>query len=241
MAFSLLQIIYWIALATWFGGVLFIAIAAPIIFKTVKESNPILPTVLSVNLEGQHGSLLAGTIVANLIAQLRWIELICAGGLLLSLIGQWFLTDTGGDKWLMPLIRSAMFVAAMGFLVFDWVLIWPKLTLFRDQYIAHADEPDVANPANDEFNRYQQESELLLKIRLALLLGMVLFSTNIAPRPVEIPMGRAGLNGFLARSENPEARIDKPEEEENADLTTSALSPPTRFPLLTSRFSPSHA
>src|SRR3954454_8147681 len=127
MAFSLLQIIYWIALATWFGGVLFIAIAAPIIFRTVKENNPILPTVLSVNLEGQHGSLLAGTIVANLISHLVQVELICAGGLLIGLVGQWFLSDTSGDNWVLPLLRSGMYVAAVGFVLFDWRVIWPKV------------------------------------------------------------------------------------------------------------------
>lgn len=188
MAFSLLQIIYWIALATWFGGVLFIAIAAPIIFKTIKENNPILPMVFSVNLEGQHGSLLGGTIVANLINQLRRIELICAGGILIGLIGQWTLSDIGGDNWLMPLLRSGMFVGALGIVLFDWLIIWPKLTLFRDQYIAHADEPDVANPANDEFNRYQRESELFLRVRLALLLALILFSSSIRPKQIENPL-----------------------------------------------------
>ena len=193
MAFPLVQTVYWIALATWFGGVLFIAIAAPIIFRTVKEHNPILPSVLSVNLEGQHGSLLAGTVVANLIAQLVRIELICAGTLLVALVGQWFVTDTRGDAWLLPLLRSAMYLALVGFVVYDWRVIWPRIRLFRDQYIHHADEPDVANPANDEFNRYQQESELLLRIRLALLLALILFSANITPARIEVPIpgGRA--------------------------------------------------
>jgi hypothetical protein len=203
MAFTLLQIIYWIALATWFGVVLFIHIAVPIIFKSVSEHNPILPMVLSVNLEGQHGSLLAGTIVANLISQLKRIELICAGGLAIGLIGQWALSDIGGQNWLFPLLRTAMFIAALGLVLFDWTVIWPKLTLFRDQYIAHADEPDVANPANDEFNRYQRESEFLLKIRLALLLALVPFSANVRPRQVEtsVSAGRAQLLQRESKSE----------------------------------------
>jgi hypothetical protein len=188
MAFSLLQIIYWIALATWFGGVLFIAIAAPIVFRTVKENNPILPTVLSVNLEGQHGSLLAGTIVANLISHLVQVELICAGGLLIGLVGQWFLSDTSGDNWLLPLLRSAMYLSAVGFVLFDWRVIWPKVTKYRDTYVENADDPDVANPANDEFNRYQRESEFLLRIRLALLLGLILFSASITPKRIEIQL-----------------------------------------------------
>ena len=46
---------------------------------------------------------LAGTIVSNLIAQLVNIELICAGGLLIGLIGQWRLTDISEQNWLLPL------------------------------------------------------------------------------------------------------------------------------------------
>jgi len=191
MPFALIQTLYWISLATWFGGVLFIAIAAPNIFRTVKDHNPILPTVLSVNLEGQHGSLLAGTIVANLIATLVHVELLSAAALLVALVGQWFVTETRGDAYLLPLLRSAMFVAALGFVLYDWRVIWPKITLFRDQYLAHADEPEVANPANDEFNRYQHESELLLRIRLALLLALILFSANITPKRLELPIPTA--------------------------------------------------
>jgi hypothetical protein len=199
MAFSLLQIVYWIALATWFGGVLFIAVAAPIIFRTVKESNPIIPSVLSVNLEGQHGNLLAGTIVANLISQLVRVEVICAGGLVVGLIGQWALSDVAGQNWLMPMLRTAMAVAAVALAVYDWRVLWPKINRYRDEYIDHADEPEVANPANDQFNHYQRESELLLRVRLALLLGLVLFSSNIAPRRIEIqmPAARAAAAGVV--------------------------------------------
>ena len=131
---------------------------------------------------------MAGTIVSNLIAQLVNIELICAGGLLIGLIGQWSLTDISEQNWLLPLLRSAMYLAAVGFVVFDWRVIWPQITRHRDQYIEHADEPEIANPANDEFNRYQRESELLLRIRLALLLGLILFSGNITAKRIEIPL-----------------------------------------------------
>ena len=193
MAFALLQIIYWIALATWFGGVLFIAIAAPIIFKTVKETNPIIPSVLAVNLEGQHGNLLAGTIVSNLIMILVRIELICAGGILIGLIGQWRLSDIEGQNWILPMLRSAMFIGAVGFVLFDWLLVWPRIRQYRDEYIEHADEPEIANPANDEFNRFQRESELLLRIRLGLLLALILFSASITPKKIniEIPAARS--------------------------------------------------
>ena len=76
--FDLIQIIYWLALATWFGAVLFIAVAAPIIMRTVRENNPILTNILSVNLEGQHGTLLGGSIVGRIMNILFPVELACA-------------------------------------------------------------------------------------------------------------------------------------------------------------------
>src|SRR3954469_4279890 len=66
--FQLVQSIYWIALSAWLGGGVFVAMAAPVIFRTVREADPTLPKVLSVNMEGQHATLLAGTIVGDLLS-----------------------------------------------------------------------------------------------------------------------------------------------------------------------------
>src|SRR5205823_4682206 len=41
--FDLIQVLYWLALSSWFGGVLFIAIAAPIIMRAMREEKPVLP------------------------------------------------------------------------------------------------------------------------------------------------------------------------------------------------------
>src|SRR5207253_632524 len=90
LLFQVVQIMYWLGLSTWFGGVMFIALAAPVIFRTVRESNPVLPDVLSVNLEGQHSTLLAGSIVANLLSRVAQVELICAGVVLLALLLYFF-------------------------------------------------------------------------------------------------------------------------------------------------------
>src|SRR5260370_36766005 len=95
--FPIVQIVYWLSLSTWFGGVLFIAIAAPVIFRTVREQRPLLPTVLSVNLENQHADLLAGSIVANLLEGLTRVDLVCAGGVLLGLAVQWLRDGASGS------------------------------------------------------------------------------------------------------------------------------------------------
>src|SRR5882724_8894864 len=96
-SFIVVQIAFWMALSTWFGAVLFVVLAPPIILRTVKENNPLLPTVLSVNLEGQHGTLLAGTIIGELMQPLIRIELICSGVLSLALIAQWLLLHPRGQ------------------------------------------------------------------------------------------------------------------------------------------------
>src|ERR1700722_16996557 len=86
--FPVVQIGYWLALATWFGGVLFVAIAAPIIFETVSDAAPILPKVLRGNLEGHHSPPLAGTIVSILLVALRKLELACSAVVMVTIATQ---------------------------------------------------------------------------------------------------------------------------------------------------------
>jgi hypothetical protein len=185
--FQAIQVAYWLALSTWFGGVLFIAIAAPIIFRTVRDADPTLPKVLSVNLESQHSALLAGTIVSNLLELLTRIHLLCAAVLLLAILGQWFFISRSGLELLFPILRSAMYVAATVLLIYDWRVVWPRITKYRQEYLDHADEPDIANPALDQFDKYHQESVTILRNMLFLLLGIVLFSGNIRMAGIPIP------------------------------------------------------
>jgi hypothetical protein len=180
MFFHLVQILYWLALSTWFGGVLFIAVAAPIIFRTVRENDPLMPTVLSVNLEGQHATLLAGSVVANLLSMLVRIELACAAGLLVAMVGQWFTTDAHAN-WIPYLVRGVLLIGAAALIAYDWRVVGPRIEKFRRQYIDHADEPEVANAAREQFDRYHRESVTTLLLRAMLLTGMVLFSARIVP------------------------------------------------------------
>ena len=182
MLFTLVQTVFWLALSTWFGGVLFVAVAAQVIFRTVRENDPLLPTVLSVNLEGQHGTLLAGSIVANLLGVLVKVQLGCAAAVGLALAAQWLVTSPE-RFWVVHLVRSALFLAAVGLVVYDWRGVGPRVLKYRQEYIDHADEPEVANPAKEQFDRYHRESVTVLMILLAVLLGMVFFSAGLAPTP----------------------------------------------------------
>ena len=185
MLFSLVQILYWLALATWFGAVMFVAMAPPIILRTVRESDPTLPHVLSVNLEGQHSLLLSQSIVGELMAPLHRIELICSGILLLAILGQWLVLHPRGVEITLPLLRTALYVAATVLLIYDWRSVWPRMWKHRQEYLDHADEPDVANPALDQFDRTQSTSLLILQVTLGILLAMILFSANIRPSVIQ--------------------------------------------------------
>ena len=182
--FDLIQIIYWLALSTWFGGVLFIAIAAPLIFRAVREHNPVLTNVLSVNLEGQHATLLSGSIMGRIMAVVVKIELACAAALLVAMIGQWILLRPHSANLVQPVVRASLYLAAVALLVYDWRIVWPRMWRAREEYIEHADEPDVANPALDRLDRLQAEHANILFGLVGLLVGMILFSANIRPAMV---------------------------------------------------------
>jgi hypothetical protein len=177
--FQLIQTLYWLALATWFGGVLFIGIFAPIIFRTVRESNPTLPTVLSVNLENEHGSLLAGSIVASILRILSTIQLVCAAVVLATLICQWILMDRTRENITHASIRSVLFVIAVALVCYDRWFVWPKAWRYREEYIENADDPEIANAAKEQFDRYHHESVRVLSIIIAALSLMIAFSTVI--------------------------------------------------------------
>jgi hypothetical protein len=176
--FSLVQLFYWLALATWLGGVVFIVFAAPVILRTVRESDPTLPTVLSVNLEGQHSTLLGGSIVANLLSVLIRVELICAAVLALSLVGQWAVLR--GLQMGLSVLRTCLFAGAVAMVLYDWRFVLPRILQHRRDYIEHADEPEAAEAAQAQFDRYQRESLNVLFILWGILSALVLFSAMIS-------------------------------------------------------------
>ena len=65
-------------------------------------------------------------------------------------------------------------------LIYDLRVVSPRIFKFRQEYIDHADEPEVANPAKERFDRYHRESITVLMLSLGALLGLVLFSAGIS-------------------------------------------------------------
>jgi hypothetical protein len=177
--FQTVQLLYWLSLSTWFGSALFVMLAAPVVFRTVRENNPILSHVLSVNLDGQHSTLLAGSIMFNLISRFMQVQLVCAPTVLITLILQLLLIDLNNGRLIPAAFRLALYLMSVGVAFYDWHMVWPKIRASRQEYLDHADEPEIANVARDKFDREQRKSLNLMSVVVMLLAGMILFSSSI--------------------------------------------------------------
>jgi len=113
----------------------------------------------------------------------------------LALVAHVFVADVDGSHGTAAIIRTALLLAAGGVALYDGWLVWPRLWRHRQEFIDHADEPEVANPARDEFDRGQQRSVSLLMAVLFLLLGVILFSGNITPRRAVAPAPEVPARG----------------------------------------------
>src|SRR5687768_4212134 len=185
--FQLIQTIYWLALSTWFGSALAVALIVPVIFRTIREANPILPTVLAVNLENQHATLLSSNVVAGIMKLLSNLQIVCAAVVLVAFVAQVFVIDLSGQYRFAAFVRGACYLASVGLLLYQRLVIWPRATEHRQTYLDHADEPETANPAKDQMDHYDRESVRLLMFTLAALSLLIAFSSVVSPTAIILP------------------------------------------------------
>ena len=173
---SVVSIAYWLALAAWFGSTLFVTVVAPRVHRVVREADPTLPTVLSVNLEGQHATLLGGRIVGDLLAALWRVELACLAAMGVAQGAEWLIALTGDYDLIPPLVRTALLALAGATAVYGGRVARPRASAARDEYVEHADDPDVANAALDRLDRLARDATSALNAELIVLAGLVLFA-----------------------------------------------------------------
>lgn len=181
MLYQVVQTGYWLALAVWFGGAVFVALAAGAVFRTLREENPVLPQVLAVNLDGQHGILLGSTIMKHLLTVVGRVQTACAAVVVLGTGLHFLVANTAGPNMTAAILRVVLALAAAGVLAYDRLIVAPRLSKDRQAYIDNADEPETANAAKDRFDRDQQLSLTLLMVTVCLLAGLVLFSAPMTP------------------------------------------------------------
>jgi len=179
---ALVDAIYWLALATWFGTVLLSVIAPPIVLRVIREADPTLPRVLSVNLDAQHSVLLASNVIIEVLGTLFRLQAACAMALLPALVAKWLISDIAGLRVMVPIMVTALYIGAAGFHYYAWRIVLPKVAAHRAKFIEHADDPDIANAELDQFDRYSSEASSVVRNLLFVLLGMILFSSAMLPR-----------------------------------------------------------
>ncbi|HEX8340422.1 MAG TPA: hypothetical protein VF624_05895 [Tepidisphaeraceae bacterium] len=181
---ALIDAVYFLTLATWFAAALGSAIIPPVILRTIREADPTLPRVLSVNLDRQHATLLGGTVVSEIVQIMFRLEAVCALVFLPALIAKWFFVDRTFPLLVQPLIVTAIYIAATAFLLYGWRVVWPKAVRHRAAYIEVADDVDKANAELDLFDRYNHEVDAVVRNMVFIVMGLLLFSTALMQRAV---------------------------------------------------------
>src|SRR5439155_4505177 len=142
----------------------------------MRDEKPVLPGVLSVNLEGQHGTLLGGSVIGRIMEVLFRLELACAAAILVTLIAQWMILRPTGGYVVTPLLRVVVYLGAVVLMIYHWRVLWPRMWKQRQEDIDHAHEPAVANPAPKHLDRLQGEGAMVGFFLVALLGGRIVFS-----------------------------------------------------------------
>lgn len=184
MLFQLIDALYWLSLATWFACVLCCAVVPPIVLRVIREADPTLPRVLSVNLDKQHSTLLAGDVVGAILSTLFRLQALCCLAFLPLLIVKWFTIDLSGQRVAMPVLLSALYILAAAFMLYGWRIVWPKVMTHRQTYLDNADNPDIANAELDQFDRYSAELFSIVRNLLFALIGMLIFSAALRPASI---------------------------------------------------------
>ena len=115
--------------------------------------------------------------MAGLLAGLARIELAAGGTVAFCLAAEWVsLLSGGGGFSPMLAVRSGLFVGAAAFGVYGSRFVRTRAEAARQEYVDHADEPEVANPALERFDALHRESVLFLLLTMFCLVGLVAFS-----------------------------------------------------------------
>jgi hypothetical protein len=183
LAYQAVQILYWLALSVWLGSMVFLAAGAPAIFRAVRNLDARSGKHSDPALDEQQTTIVAGGVIGSLLDRLMQIQLVCAGAMLPLMVGQLLLIDLTATNRTAAIIRAVLWLLALGIFLYDWRIHHPRTWALRQRYLDNADDPEVSGQAREQFHRQQRRGDLLFQITVFLLIGLVVLSANIQPRP----------------------------------------------------------
>jgi hypothetical protein len=175
---QLIDTISWAALSTWFGGALFLAVASGVIFRVHRDADPTLPRVLSVNIDGDHASLLSAEVVSGIDRLYTLIGLVCAAVIVVAIVVRSVAQPDGSAS---SLVQGLIVLLASIVTAYQGRSLRPRIERARLDYINHADDPEKCADARSRFNRFSREYLNVLMMLIALLLAAILFSAVRQP------------------------------------------------------------
>jgi hypothetical protein len=182
LVYQTVQIFYWLVLAIWLGGIVFLAIAAPVIFRTVRRLDVRSGKYTDPNLIDEQTAVVAGEVVGMLLARLGQVQMVCATALLPLMIAQLVVADMSGTNFMAAILRFVLWAVAVGLLLYEWRSHYPRTWELRRRFLADAGDPEKADGSRAAFEREHRRSEQLFLAMICIVIGMVMLSANITPR-----------------------------------------------------------
>ncbi len=179
--FPLVQAIYWFGIAAWFGTAVAVLISINSIFRTIKEHDPTLPKVLSVNIDGDHATLLAIDLLVSLLKLLNLVAIFGGTLVMVGGVGQLFLAETGGPRRVELILRGMLLLCSVLLVIYGWRFTTPKLARGLKTYIDQADDPEARSKNRDQIIRCYRDAVVATGALACTLGGLILFSANIVP------------------------------------------------------------
>lgn len=175
---------YYLALGTWLGAIVMLAISAAATFQTVRAFEPSLHVAPWDQPEhASHApSVLAGAIVGSSLNGLKVVQVICALIVVVALIAQHTLfrqylacTVTSVRN----LVRLLLVAGPVAILLLNIFWITPQILEHRDRMWDMSQPAEVREQAKEDFDFFHKMSERTTGMTAFALAGCVLVSSLV--------------------------------------------------------------
>ena len=173
MIYKLLNLLFWLAVALYFGGLLALGLAAaPAIFDTTKAQHINLPGIVApLDPAAQAG----GEIFGNVLKRFWYVEIGALAAMLAAILG-WFRIERlrRASTWAL----AVLWLTLAGALAYDTVVLTPEVwnmrQMVRDTATQHAaDTQGAAWPERQAFDWLHKRSRTRGQFKAGVLLVMI--------------------------------------------------------------------
>lgn len=176
--------LYYLALGTWFGAIVMLAIGAAATFQTVRAYEPTLHVAPwdHPELVAKGPSILAGAVVGASLKGLMVVQIICAIIVVIALIAQHTLFRQYLTRTVLSVrnvVRLLLAAVPAGMLLLNIFWITPQILNHRDTMWDMNQPASVREKAKADFDGFHKLSERTTGLTAFALAGCVLVSSLV--------------------------------------------------------------